>query len=171
MKYLNSGLLAALMLIAINGVSAETADLEAIKRLAAEGKQDAALQELDKRIADNAQDVEARFLRGLLLLERGEVKAARETFKALSQEFPGLPEPNNNLAALYAREGDYEKSREALLNAIASAPNYPVVRANLGDLYMNLAVEAYRAAVRLDPKDQASQAKLRLLEKMFASGG
>jgi Flp pilus assembly protein TadD len=170
MKYLYAGLL-ALMLITIGGVSAETVTLETIKRLVSEGKQDSALEKLNERILANPQDVQARYLKGLLLLERGDTHAARDVFMEITRQFPQLPEPYNNLAAIHASEGDYEKARQALLNAVTGAPDYPVVRANLGDLYVNLAVAAYRQAVELNPKDQASQAKLKLLEKLFAPGG
>jgi tetratricopeptide (TPR) repeat protein len=170
MKYLHAGLL-ALMLMVMGGVYAETTDMEAIKRLVAEGKRSVALEKLDERIAASADDVEARFLKGLLLLERGDTDAARDVFEELSRRFPRLPESFNNLATIYAREGDYEKARQALLSAIANSPDYPVVRANLGDLYAKLAADAYRKAVELDPKDQASEAKLRLLDQLFAPGG
>jgi len=168
MKYLYTGIL-VLILTAMGAANAETTDLGTIKRLAAEGKGEIAIEKLNERIMANQQDVQARFLKAVLSLERGDTNTARALFMEISQQFPQLPEPYNNLAALYARDGDYEKARQALLDAVTGAPDYPVVRANLGDLYVNLAVDAYRRAVELNPQDQASQAKLRLLEKMFAA--
>jgi len=171
MKYLRIVPL-SLMLIVVGSVQGQqTTDLATIERQAQAGQLQAALNGLDERISNNTNDVEARFLKGLLLLEQGDTEGARDVFVELSRLFPRIPESFNNLATIYAQQGEYEKARQALLSAVANAPNYPVVRANLGDLYSQLAVEAYREAIALDPEDDASKAKLQALEKLFASGG
>jgi Flp pilus assembly protein TadD len=171
MKHLRVASLALMLMVAGNLQGQQATDLTAIERMAAAGEWQTALKSLDERIANNTNDVEARFLKGLLLLERGDTDSAREVFVELSRLFPRIPESFNNLATIYAQQGDYEQARQALLNAIANAPEYPVVRANLGDLYTRLATEAYREAINLDPGDEASKAKLNTLEKLFAGGG
>lgn len=171
MKHLRIASLALMLTVASSVQGQQATDLATIEDMAAAGEWQSALNSLDERIANNTNDVEARFLKGLLLLERGDTDSAREVFEELSRLFPRIPESFNNLASIYAQQGDYEQARLALLNAIANAPEYPVVRANLGDLYTKLATEAYREAIELDPDDEASKAKLDNLENLFASGG
>lgn len=170
MKYRHIWLL--VLLLSAGFVFAQTlTDLDTIQRLAAQGEQETALESLEARIIANPNDIQARFLKGLLLLEQGDNFAAREIFAEITRLFPQSPEAHNNLAAVYAQQGEYELAREALLQAIATMPDYPPAQANLGDLYTKLAADAYREAFRLNPGDEASRAKLRLLEQLFANGG
>ena len=91
-------------------------------------------------------------------------------FSEIIRQFPQIPEASNNLAAIYAKEGDYEQARQVLLSAIANNPDYPNARVSLGDLYAKLAADAYREALKLNPNDIASKAKLKMLDPLFASG-
>ena len=161
------------VLILVSGVlssvhAQELSDLETIRTLAASGDRETALEKLESRIVADDNDVQARFLRGLLLLEAGDSVAAQEAFTEITRLFPRLPETYNNLAAIYAMQGEYEKARQALVAAVANAPDYPVASANLGDLYVKLATDAYRRAVELNPQDTGTSAKLKLLHQMFA---
>ncbi len=168
MKILYASLLALILLATVN--AQEPLNLENIRRVAAGGDVSKALTQLDELIEADTSNVQARFLKGLLLNDQGDTDAARDTFAEIARLFPRLPESFNNLAAIYASEGEYEKARQALLSAAANAPDYPAVRANLGDLYVKLAADAYREALERDPDDQASAAKLQVLERLFGSG-
>lgn len=169
--YCYIGLLVWLLGAASAALAQQPSDLQTIQRIAAQGDHKKALAALDQRIDANADDVQARFLKGLLLLEQNNTREAREVFTEITRRFPQVPEAHNNLAAIYAREGEYERARQVLLSAIANSPDYPGVRANLGDLYAKLAADAYREALDLNPTDNASRAKLRLLEQLFGAGG
>ena len=149
--------------------NAGATDLDAIRRMAEQGQWQEALQRLDSRIETDtdATDVQARFLKGLLLLEHDRLQEAREVFLDITRLFPRLPGGFNNLAVIYAREGEYEKARQALALAIANAPDYSASHANLGDIYTKLALDAYRRAVELDPQDEISQGRLEWLENLF----
>jgi len=61
-----------------------------------------------------------------------------------------MPEPYNNLAVLYAAEGQERKAAEALEQAIRTNPSYTTAHENLGDLYARMASEAYAKALQLD---------------------
>lgn len=148
--------------------SQQDVGLSEVQRSAAQGDWKTAFEVLEKRIAANPDAVEAQFLKGLLLLERGELAAAQTVFLDISRRFPHIPEVYNNLAVVYAAQGEYEQARQALLTAIAN--DYPQAQANLGDLYAKLAADAYRQALANNPADAASQAKLTLLQGMFAAG-
>lgn len=148
----------------------EPPDLDTIRQMAERGERVRALDELDRVVASDPNDIQAGFLRGLLLFEAGDLRAAQEAFTEIARRFPRLPEAYNNLAAIYAAEGEYEKARGALLSAAGNAPGYADVHANLGDLYVKMATDAYREAVELDPSDQVSAAKLQALERLFEEG-
>jgi tetratricopeptide (TPR) repeat protein len=170
MKIQCAGML-VLVLALTNGVFAqEINDLETVRGMAAAGDREAALEQLHRLIEADTNNVQARFLKGMLELDQGDTGAARETFADIARLFPRLPEAFNNLAAIYAMDGEYERARQTLLSAVANSPDYAVARSNLADLYVRLAVDAYRKAVELDPDDPVANARLELLEQLFDSG-
>ena len=143
--------------------------ISSIQSSIAQGDAQTALAALDQRIKADNNDIQSRFLKGIVLMKEGDNMAAQKAFTEITRLFPKLPEAFNNLAVLYVREGNYEKARSALMSAKANTPNYPVAHANLGDLYLKMAADAYRQALELDPDDQLSAAKLDALQSMFAA--
>jgi tetratricopeptide (TPR) repeat protein len=128
-----------------------------------------ALQLLDGHLARNPQDAEARFTRGLALVRLDRSKDAIKVFADLTRDYPQLPEPYNNLAVLYAAQGDYEKARDALQAALATHPSYATAHENLGDIYAALAGAAYNRALQLDESNQVLRRKLALLNQLDPS--
>ena len=126
----------------------------------------AALSALDAQLRSNPQDAEARFVRGLALTQLDRVPDAIRAFADLTRDYPQLPEPYNNLAVLYAQEGDYEKARDALEAALATHPSYATAHENLGDIYAALACAAYNRALMLDQGNRGVQQKLSLISQM-----
>lgn len=126
----------------------------------------AALSALDAQLRSNPQDAEARFVRGLALTQLDRVPDAIRAFADLTRDYPQLPEPYNNLAVLYAQEGDYEKARDALEAALATHPSYATAHENLGDIYAALAGAAYNRALMLDQGNRGVQQKLSLISQM-----
>ncbi len=161
--------LAGLIGIGGTGLAVAASDLDTIRALADQGQPQEAIAKLDERIDADGNDIQALFLKGLLLLEQGNIDPARETFQVIARRYPRLPGAFNNLAVIYASEGEYDQARQNLLIAIANAPDYAEPRGNLGDLYAKMAVEAYRKAVELDADDEASKAKLKVMESLFAA--
>ena len=88
--------------------AADTA-LEQARRLADEGRTADALAALERALQASPSDVRLRFLKGVLLTREGRSTDAIDVFRALSQEFPELPEPHNNLAALHAARGELDR--------------------------------------------------------------
>jgi Flp pilus assembly protein TadD len=173
MKIQCAGILVLVLVLALaqGAVAEEINDLETVRGMAAEGDREAALEQLRRLEETDPDNVQARFLKGMLELDQGDTEAARETFADIARLFPRLPEAFNNLAAIYAMDGEYERARQTLLSAVANSPDYAVARSNLADLYVRLAVDAYRKAVELDPDDPVASARLELLEQMFDAGG
>ena len=125
-----------------------------------------ALKTLDKHLAGSPQDAEGRFTRGLVLVKLNKTDEALKAFADLTRDYPQLPEPYNNLAVLYAQQGDYEKARDALEAALATHPAYSTAHENLGDIYAALAGAAYNRALMLDQANQTVRYKLNLVNQL-----
>src|SRR6185369_8048383 len=95
-----------------------------VTRLMRSGKLAEGLAKADQYLASRPRDPQMRFLKGVLQSEAGRKSEAIETFTALTQEYPELPEPYNNLAVLYAGQGEFDKARVALESAIRTNPTY-----------------------------------------------
>lgn len=126
-----------------------------------------ALEKVNGALTTKPKDAAARFLKGLILAEQGKSREALAIFNSLTEDYPELPEPYNNLAVLYAAQGDYEKARNALEMAIRTHPSYAVAHENLGDLYAKMASQAYDKALKLDRGNRTPQAKLELIKEIF----
>jgi len=137
----------------------ETQEIDTLVR---ERKYDDALKRLDALLATQPRNVQARFLRAVVLADTGKSAEATSALEALTQEFPELPEPYNNLAVIHAAAGNYDTARTLLLRAIAVAPNYVTAQENLGDLHLAMAADVYARALKLDPNNAALKAKLQL---------
>ncbi|WP_052738484.1 tetratricopeptide repeat protein [Robbsia andropogonis] len=135
----------------------ETPDADAA---IASGKLQKAITDLDKRIASHPRDVQARFKRATLLAELGRDDDAIKALTQITQTYPELPEPYNNLAALYAKHGRFQEARATLETALAANPNFSLARRNLGDIYLRLAADAYARAVQQNPSDRLADARL-----------
>lgn len=128
----------------------------------------AALDALDARIKTNPRDVQAKFKRATILARLNRENDAIEAFTELTQMYPELPEPYNNLAALYAKEGRYDDARVALETAVKANPSYGLAWENLGDLYLRLADASYRHATSLGHASGATQQRLADIQKVIS---
>ena len=133
------------------------------------GQQAQALDRVNQILSSRPRDAQARFLKGLILTEQNKAQDAIEVFTRLTQDFPELPEPYNNLAVLYAAQGQYEKARQSLEMSIRTHPSYATAYENLGDVYTKLASQAYDKALQLDKGNQGAQTKLNLIKDLFSN--
>ena len=124
-----------------------------------------AIAKLDKLTAERPREPQARFLKGVALADEGNGDEAIGVFRALVADFPELPEPRNNLAALYAQKGEYALARDELERAVQAAPDYAVAHENLGDVYARLAEVEYEKTVSLDKRNHSAAAKLKLIRE------
>lgn len=145
-----------------------TPDMAEAARMIREGQYALARVKIDAALAANARNPQARFLRGVVQADQDQADEAVATFQALTEDFPELPEPYNNLAVIWAQRGQYEKARTALESAIASHPGYAIAHENLGDIYSRLAGAEYDRAAALDKTSKSAQAKLVLVRQLYA---
>ena len=160
-------LAAAAVCIILASVPARADEIQEINQQFRNGDLAGALDRANRYLAKNPKDAQARFLKGLILADQGKAGEAIAAFQALSEDFPELPEPYNNLAVLYASQGKYEDAKNALENAVRAHPNYATAHENLGDLYAKMASLAYGKALALDGTNTAAQTKLARIQDMI----
>ena len=151
-------------------VLAQSDELQEANQLFKQGQLDRALERINAHLAKNPKDARGRFLRGIIFTEQNKPNEAIKVFTELTQEFPELPEPYNNLAVLYASQGQYDKARNALEMAIRTHPSYATAHENLGDIYAKMASQAYDKALQLDKSNTTAQTKLNLIKDLFPAG-
>lgn len=88
-------------------------------------------------------------------LQQGDIVAAEKTFSSLVDDFAPYPQPYNNLAAIYARQGNLERSRSLLEKAMATDEYYATVYRNLGTVYSEMARDSYGRALQLEQGQQS----------------
>ena len=140
-----------------------------VNRLMRSGQLNEALVKVDQYLVAKPRDPQMRFLRGLIQTESGKPVDAISTFTKLTEDFPELPEPYNNLAVLYAGQSQFDKARAALEMAIRTNPSYATAHENLGDVYAKLASQAYSKALQLDTGNSVVPPKLSLIRNIFTT--
>ncbi len=161
-------LVSALLLSTSLTVSAD--EIQDANKLFKQGQQGQALDKVNSYLVGKPKDAQARFLKGLILTEQGKANDAIKIFSALTEDYPELPEPYNNLAVLYASQGQYDKAKLALEMAIRTHPSYATAHENLGDIYAKMASQAYDRALQLDRSNTATKTKLAMIQDLFAGG-
>jgi len=147
---------------------AAATEYDDVDRLTQAGKLDEALVRADKFLANNPRDPQMRFLKGVAQIDAGKSAEAIATFTRLTQDAPELPEPYNNLAVIYASQGQYDKARTTLESAIRTNPSYSTAHENLGDVYARLASQAYSKALQLDQNNTAVAPKLAVIRTLVS---
>jgi len=141
---------------------------EEVAKLYKQGNLTKALEQADAYLATRPKDAQMRFQKGLILTEQNKIADATKIFSSLSEDYPELPEPYNNLAVLYASQGQYDKAKGALEMAIRTHPSYSTAHENLGDIYAKMASQAYGKALQLDKGNAAAQTKLAMIKDLFS---
>ncbi len=149
--------------------AAHAESLQDINTLVKQGQHAQALERLDAYLATNPRDAQGRFLKGVVLTEMKKPAEAIAVFTRLTEDYPELPEPYNNLAVIYAQQKQYDKARQALEMAIRTHPSYATAHENLGDIYARLASQAYDKAFQLDSSNSSAQNKLALIRNLITT--
>jgi tetratricopeptide (TPR) repeat protein len=143
-------------------------ETQEIQRLMRQGRLQQALEKTELLIASKPREAQGRFLKGLILTEMNRPAEAIAIFIRMTEDFPELPEPYNNLAVLYAQQKQYDRARSALEMAIRTHPSYSVAHENLGDIYAALASQAYGKALQLDSSNTTTQTKLSMIREIIS---
>jgi tetratricopeptide (TPR) repeat protein len=146
------------------GLTVELADAAKLVR---EGQYAQARSKVDAVLAGDARNPQARFIRGVIETDEGDADEAIATFRGLTEDYPELPEPHNNLAVIWAKQGSYDKARIELQAALAINPDYAIAHENLGDVYSRLAGAEYEHAAALDKGNKSAPFKLKLVRELY----
>ncbi len=157
----------ALALATLLPFAAQADDYADVSKLVGAKQYKEALAKADQYLSSKPRDPQMRFIRGVILSESGRNSEAISVFTKITEDFPELPEPYNNLAVLHAAQNQYDKARAALEMAIRTNPSYATAHENLGDVYARLASQAYSKALQLDASNTAVQPKLALIRTLF----
>lgn len=159
----------ALLLAAVLCVSAaaHADDYADVTRLTRAGELAQALAKADAHLAASPKDPQMRFLKGVIQAQAGKPDQAITTYIQITEDYPELPEPYNNLAVLYAAQGQLDKARAALEMALRINPGYAAAHENLGDIHARLASQSYSRALQLDAGNPALRPKLALMRQVL----
>ena len=157
------------LLLGLTGLPgiASADELGDVQALVTKGDLARASDRLDAILAKHPKDARARFLRGVVLTEQKRPADAMKVFTALTEDYPELPEPYNNLAVLHAAQGQLDRARQLLESAIRNHPGFATAHQNLGDIHARMAAEAYERALQFDRSNTAVQARLKLIRELF----
>ena len=155
------------LLFSLWGSAAHANEYDDVNALLRQGKSNEALAKADTYIAGKPRDPQMRFLRGVILTEQNKQAEAIAAFTQLTQDFPELSEPYNNLAALYASQSKFDQARAALEQALKLNPNYATAHENLGDVYARLAAQEYVRAQQFASTNASVAPKLALISQIF----
>jgi tetratricopeptide (TPR) repeat protein len=171
MKYVQNHIFTVIRLLTLVTLCATSSawadDYADVNQLLQAGRFTEALIKADVYLAGKPRDPQMRFLKGVIQRNAGKQSEAIATFTKLTEDYPELPEPYNNLAVLYAGKSQFDKARTALEMAIRTNPSYATAHENLGDVYARLASQAYGKALQLDAGNAAVQPKLALIGELF----
>jgi tetratricopeptide (TPR) repeat protein len=154
-------------LLAMSAATVRADEVSDVNQLFHTGKPAEALARADQVIAAAPNNAQMRFLKGVMLTDLGRLPEAIDIFTRLTQDYPELPEPFNNLAAVHAAQGQYQDARIALETAVRNNPGYATANENLGDVYAKLASQAYERSIALDSQNVSAAGKLELIRRSF----
>ncbi|MBK6471101.1 MAG: hypothetical protein IPF94_10265 [Betaproteobacteria bacterium] len=140
-----------------------------IKALLARGEGAAALARAERATSAQPRDVTLRFLHGVVLMDLQRDDAALAHFAAITQDYPELPDPYNNIALLHARAGRLEAARQALESALRNDPGHRIARTNLGEVHLMLAAQAWELAAAGAPLEAPLQRRLDAVRALLAA--
>lgn len=151
----------------VNASSMASDPYEAIIANQQDGRYLQALQQADKLLASNKDDVQALLIKGNVHRLMGNEAEASYIFKQIIKQHPKMPEAYNNLAVMYAQSGKMALAIETLQQAFATSASYSTAYQNLRTLYSEMASSAYRDALNIEkPKANENQINLTSLNQV-----
>ncbi|MBU3547244.1 tetratricopeptide repeat protein [Polynucleobacter sp. MWH-Jannik1A5] len=125
-----------------------------VEKLIKARKYQDAVTQINTDLKKTPRNVQIRFVKARLQIEMRQFDQAKKTLIEITQQFPELPEPYNNLAAIAANQGQWIEARDYLELALKLRPSYAIASANLGEIYTRLGAQAYEDAAKNAPLNQ-----------------
>jgi tetratricopeptide (TPR) repeat protein len=133
-----------------------------VEKLVKAKKYPDAIDLINQHLKKTPGNVQLRYVKARMQIEMRQWEPAKKTLLEITQQFPELPEPYNNLAALAANQGNWIEARDYLELALKLRPSYTVASANLGEVYIRLGAQAYDNAAKdaaLNQRQYTNRAK------------
>ena len=134
----------------------------AIEKLVKAKQYPEAIEQINQQLKKTPGNVQLRYVKARMQIELRQWAEAKKTLIEITQQFPELPEPYNNLAALAANQENWIEARDYLELALKLRPSYTVAAANLGEVYIRLGAQAYDNAAKdavLNQRQYTNRAK------------
>jgi len=135
-----------------------------VKKLLRQEKYERALVLVDKYMAVNPRDPQMRFWKAWITDRTGDKQVALNMYLSLTQDYPEIAEPFNNLAVLYAAKGQFSVAKEALDAALRANPNFADAHENMGDVLIQLANYSYQRSLQINPAQRGVSRKINILK-------
>ncbi len=149
--------------------AAQASELDVAQRQWLAGQKQQAVATVEKALASTPHELKLRFALGVMRMELGEQDLALQLFTALTQDFPDLAEPYNNLAVIQAAQGDLKRAQNSLEQALALQPQHAQALENLGDVLLRQAARAFQGAqLAQTAPSSALQQKLKLTRDLLS---
>jgi len=131
------------------------------------GHRGEAVDKIETALKATPDDLKLRFALGVYKMELRQTADALQIFTGLSQDFPDLADPYNNLAVIHASQGQLDEARADLEQALRLQPEHPQAQENFGDLMLRIAARAYqRAQAALPAPSTALEQKLKMTQAL-----
>ena len=141
-------------------------DMDSILLLISE-KPFIALEKIKKRLRQTPDEPRLLFYKGVTEAKLNQIDNAIKTYNDLINKYPNLPEPYNNLAVIYAERQELDLAKDTLEKAIKTNSSYSLAHINLGDIYTQMATNAYNMAFEIDKDNKIARNKLKLITELF----
>ncbi len=138
-----------------------------VDKLIARKNFDLALTVIEDGLKENPLSVQLRFQRCVLFERMGQKERARELLEDFITRYPEVPEPYNNLAAIYSSIGNLDRAEELLKKCLALRPNFALAHANLGNLYLARAKNSFATSLQLAPQNAVMRKKIQEVDKLL----
>ena len=90
----------------------------------------------------------------------------KRVFEQLIREYPEIADSYNNLAVIYAGEGNLGRAQDLLERALMNNASSVTTYSNLGDIYAAKAADMYAKAARLAPKNGRLKEKAQIAQDL-----
>lgn len=124
----------------------QASELDIAQRQWLAGQRQQAVGTLEAALKQTPDELKLRFALGVMRMEMGQLSSAQQIFIQLTEDFPDLADPYNNLAVIHAGQGDLDRARNALEQALRLQPSHAQAQENLGDVLLRQALRAYQRA-------------------------
>ena len=119
-----------------------------VEQLMRQDQVGAALEKIQAHLAQRPRDPQMRFWLGVLLTRQGQRAQAMQVYAELTQDFPELAEPHNNLGVLQAANNEIDLAQRSFELALRADPQHALAHENLADVLLRRAQRHYQQAAQ-----------------------